>query len=164
MISRVTQTIERVAFALGMVAGWCLFILGAAMAYEVVMRYFLNKPGPYVYEMGIFATVIITYLAASYTERQAGHIKVDLIYSIVSDKVGSLLNAIGSFIALIYVVLLAWAGCRETIRMYAEQWVSDTMVRTPLAPIAFVVCVGLLVFISIIIIRLISFIKSTLKT
>ena len=98
-----------------------LFILTVAISfYEVLMRYVFNAPTIWVHETASFLGGCLFVFGGIYAMSINKHVRVVLIYDMVSDKTRRWLNVFHHIMGLIFSGLLSWAA----YQMVQDSWFS----------------------------------------
>ncbi|OLO09337.1 hypothetical protein BTW08_02200 [Salinicola sp. MH3R3-1] len=95
---------------LGEAASWIYFLIGIAVAYEVVSRYFFSNPTAWVEEMSRVGMVWATFLLLAPCLNQRQMIAITLLRNSVSGRVG---------LALDFLQLLALLGVGALVGWFA---------------------------------------------
>lgn len=92
---------------LAIAASSLVFIMVAAISYEVVARYFFDAPTVWALELSTLLLGPYFLLAGPYLLHTAGHVNVDILYSKLSPRVAAMTDSgIYAVIALISCVLI----------------------------------------------------------
>ncbi len=83
MVERTRVRSTTSALAISRVGMFFVAVIVAIMFYEVVMRYFFERPTLWVNEMSLWIGGFIYLLAALYVLQQRGHIRITMLYDIV---------------------------------------------------------------------------------
>jgi len=78
-------------------------ILAFVVAFEVVARYFLNRPTIWAYDLSLFLFGYIAALGGAYAQQKRAHINVDILYLSVSPRTRSLFNLFSFTLAFFFV-------------------------------------------------------------
>jgi TRAP-type C4-dicarboxylate transport system permease small subunit len=106
--------------ATGVVAAATIFIIAVITSYEVLMRYFLNRPTVWVTETSGYLLIVATVFGAVYTLYWRGHINIVLLYRRFPPRVQAILAVATSVLALLFVAALVWQGWEMTIEAYQK--------------------------------------------
>lgn len=92
---------------LAILASLLVFIMVAAISYEVVARYFFDAPTVWALELSTLLLGPYFMLAGPYILHTAGHVNVDILYGKLSPRIAALVDAgIYPAIGLICCVLI----------------------------------------------------------
>jgi TRAP-type mannitol/chloroaromatic compound transport system permease small subunit len=79
-------TIDRFNAALGKAFGWYILILTFGTSYEVFMRYVLNNPTIWAYDLSYNMYGALFIMAGAYTLGRDGHVRGDFIYRLLPPR------------------------------------------------------------------------------
>jgi TRAP-type mannitol/chloroaromatic compound transport system permease small subunit len=66
--------------AFGKVFSWCIVIMTLGISYEVFVRYLMNNPTAWAYDVGYMLYGTLFMMAGAYTLSRDGHVRGDFIY------------------------------------------------------------------------------------
>jgi TRAP-type mannitol/chloroaromatic compound transport system permease small subunit len=96
---------------IGVMVSWLTSLMVLVVCYDVFTRYLLKKSSVAVQELEWHLFAVIFLLGASYTLKHDKHVRVDVIYSRLSERKKALINLIGSIIFLIpFALLVIWTS------------------------------------------------------
>jgi TRAP-type mannitol/chloroaromatic compound transport system permease small subunit len=78
--------IDRFNAALGKAFGWYILILTFGTSYEVFVRYVLNNPTIWAYDLSYNMYGALFIMAGAYTLGRNGHVRGDFIYRLLSPR------------------------------------------------------------------------------
>jgi len=110
MLEAVIKKIDWFIEKQGEISSYLIYPLVLIVIYEVIMRYAFNAPTIWGFEATAFAYGLHYMLGLSYTENQAGHVKVDIITSRLSDKAQAVLGIITYLVIFMPVYFLMAVG------------------------------------------------------
>jgi len=89
--------------------------------YEVIARYIFNSPTNWAHE-GMFLMFGMQYmLAAGYTERERGHVYVDIVHKLFPDRIKALVDVFTSFLFFVFTVAIlatGWIFLKDALRVW----------------------------------------------
>ncbi len=132
MLNRVRTVVERCNYALGMVSGIGVLVMGIILTYEVVVRYVFNAPTIWVQETSTYLYMWTMLAAASYTLQTRKHVHVDLLIDRLPARPKALLEAATSAVGMLFCAIVsvqAYEMIAATVRFGK---VSATPLRVPL--------------------------------
>jgi TRAP-type C4-dicarboxylate transport system permease small subunit len=101
-----------------------LAILVAAMAlavvFEVIMRYFFNRPTSWAVDFTEYAMVYLTFFGAAWLVRERSHIKVDMLTSQLKPRTQLMLELVLSIFAAATLAVLVWKGVEHVWEAYVN--------------------------------------------
>lgn len=118
--SSLADQIDRCNTAIGRAAAWlCLFIVLMQFAI-VVMRYLMGFGSIWLHESVLYAHAALFLLAAAWTLREGGHVRVDIFYSTASPRTKALVDLCGALFLLIpFAVAIAFFALPYVARSWA---------------------------------------------
>ena len=125
-----------------LIAGILLLFLMVSVTVEVAFRYFLGRPTSWVMEICGYILLFIPFLVAAWVLRRDGHVRMDLVLSIMSPKARSFVNAITSFISALICFVLTWYGVKVTIYFSKLGYKTPTVLMLPKSMIIAIIFVG----------------------
>ncbi len=79
----IIHSIESLNIWIGRAFGWCILILTFSVSYEVFVRYVLNAPTVWVFDMMVQMYGALFLMAGPYALAQDTHVRADVIYRLV---------------------------------------------------------------------------------
>lgn len=142
VLRKIARIFEHTNNVLAFIAGVIIIFVMAAVTYEVVMRYFLNRPTLWVVEVSGYSLLFITFLGAAWVLGKGGHVKIDLLINRLKPRSQARLSIITSVMAAIICLVIAWYSGRVTWISFQTDYLSPTELRFPLFIILFIIPVG----------------------
>lgn len=119
ILLRLEQGFNKFANIIGNLSAVLLLLLLANVFYDVIMRYLFNDVsiGMQELEWHLYATVFL--LGISYTLKENGHVRVDVIYDRLSPKKRAVIDILGTLVFLLpFCLLIAYYGIGFTKDAY----------------------------------------------
>ena len=112
-------TIDRFSTAVGKSFAWYIIILTFAEAYEVFVRYVLDDPTTWAYDVSYNMYGALFFIAGAYTLARNGHVRGDVVYRLLKPRVQAGIDLV-LFLTFFFpgVIALAYAGWEYA----AESW------------------------------------------
>ena len=105
------HSIEGLSLWVGRAFGWCILILTLSVSYEVFVRYVLNSPTVWAFDMMIQMYGALFLMCGAYALAQDTHVRADVIYRLFPVKVQASLDFVLYFLFFFPGILaLAWYG------------------------------------------------------
>ena len=79
-MKRVILGIDQLSKTVGHCFSWCIVILAVGTCYEVFVRYALNNPTSWAFDMSYIMYAGVFYMAGAYTLSRGGHVRADMFY------------------------------------------------------------------------------------
>jgi len=80
MMNKLIYGIDQLSRMVGHAFAWCIIILTFGTTYEVFMRYVLNNPTSWAFDMSYLMYGALFFMAGAYTLSRNGHVRGDFIY------------------------------------------------------------------------------------
>ncbi|MCL6282566.1 TRAP transporter small permease [Ruegeria sp. 2012CJ41-6] len=155
LLSRLDQRLYRLEGVLALLSGLAVFSLMLLAVVSVGGRNLFNQPLPGYVDWIEQAMPLIAFMGISYTQRDGGHIRMDMIVGKLRGRTLYLVEFITTFAILILMALLVWGSWAHFDRSFdfgAPLWSRDSSMDIALpiwpakllAPVAFgVLCLRL---------------------
>jgi TRAP-type mannitol/chloroaromatic compound transport system permease small subunit len=79
----IIHSIESMNIWIGRAFGWCILILTLSVTYEVFVRYVLNSPTVWAFDMMVQMYGALFLMAGPYALAQDSHVRADVIYRLI---------------------------------------------------------------------------------
>ena len=86
MIQRFIYMVDQLNKTVGHAFAWCIIILTFGTCYEVFVRYVLNAPTSWAFDMSYLLYGAVFYMAGAYTLSRGGHVRADMFYRLWSQR------------------------------------------------------------------------------
>lgn len=121
MIQRLIYTIDQLSKTVGHAFAWCIIILTFGTCYEVFVRYVLDDPTSWAFDMSYLMYGAIFFMTGAYTLSRGGHVRADMFYRVWPERVQAgveLLLYVVFFFPGILALVVAGSGYGfESIRL-----------------------------------------------
>lgn len=116
----IAARIDRLNAAIGRAAAWlALAVVGLEFAL-VVMRYVFDAGSVWLSEAVIYAHAALFLLAAAWTLREDGHVRVDIFYAQARPRTKALVDLAGAVLLLLpFTLALLWLALPYALRSWA---------------------------------------------
>lgn len=120
-IARIIRWFEALASWPGMAAAWLVIPLTLFTDYDVFSRYILDSPTIWAFELGYMAMGAHFLLGSAYTQRERGHIRIDLLYRRLGPRVQALIDLLGYVLLLLpFLCWISWHLLIYALQSYAS--------------------------------------------
>ncbi len=127
------HAIEQLSIWVGRAFGWCILILTLSVAYEVFVRYVLNAPTVWVFDMMVQMYGALFVMAGPYALAQDTHVRADVIYRFLSARgqaqVDLLLYLVFFFPGMFALVWFGWEIAMDSWRYKEVSWNSPARIQ-----------------------------------
>ena len=114
------KTLERIEDFMAYLGGILLLVMVLSICYEIVLRYFFNRPTLWAVGVVEYILFCITFLATAWVLRRDGHIRIDLGMSFFTERGRLRLNIITSCMGLVSSAVMAWCGSKTTYDLFSR--------------------------------------------
>lgn len=80
ILNRFIYAVDQLSKSVGHAFAWCILILVFGTSYEVFMRYVLNAPTSWAFDMSYILYGALLYMSGAYTLSRDGHVRGDVFY------------------------------------------------------------------------------------
>jgi TRAP-type mannitol/chloroaromatic compound transport system permease small subunit len=116
----VADTIDRFNTAIGRAVAWLALVVVLLQFALVVARYLFGLGSIWATEAVIYAHATLFLLAAAWTLRAGGHVRVDIFYAEASPRTKAMIDLIGAVLLLLpFALMLVWLSWPYAARSWA---------------------------------------------
>ncbi|SOE16454.1 TRAP-type mannitol/chloroaromatic compound transport system permease small subunit [Hoeflea halophila] len=116
---RFVHAVEGLSLWVGRAFGWCILILTLSVSYEVFVRYVLNAPTVWAFDMMIQMYGALLLMCGAYALAQDTHVRADVVYRLFPVRVQATLDFVLYFLFFFPGILaLVWFG----YEIAADSW------------------------------------------
>jgi TRAP-type mannitol/chloroaromatic compound transport system permease small subunit len=117
--SRIADGIDRLTGAVGRAVAWCTLFVVLTQFVVVVLRYALGIGSIWLSESIVYGHAALFMLAAAWTLRENGHVRVDVFYADASPRRKALVDLVGALLLLIpFALTLGWLSLPYVARSW----------------------------------------------
>ncbi|MSP98489.1 MAG: TRAP transporter small permease subunit [Betaproteobacteria bacterium] len=108
-MNAIVRAIERITGSVGIMASFAIVPLVLATCYEVFVRYVMQAPTVWAYEIGYILTGSHFLLGMAYTLQSGAHIRIDIFSGKFSARTQALIDLVGYTVTLPLMLWLTYA-------------------------------------------------------
>ena len=112
--------------------------------YEVVLRYFLNRPTQWSLEYLENMMVFVTFLGLAWVLKKGGHVTMDLVLKQFPVRVQVAMHFFNFLVCAAASFLVMWYGGKVVWRQFVEGQCFATVLETPMWPLFAPIPIGFL--------------------
>jgi TRAP-type mannitol/chloroaromatic compound transport system permease small subunit len=86
MLQKFLLTIDRFSMAVGHAFAWCILILTLGTSYEVFMRYLLNNPTSWAFDMSYILYGGLFIMSGAYALSRNAHVRGDILFRLLRPR------------------------------------------------------------------------------
>jgi TRAP-type mannitol/chloroaromatic compound transport system permease small subunit len=98
MLQTFLISIDRFSMAVGHAFAWCILILTLGTSYEVFMRYVLNDPTSWAFDMSYILYGALFIMAGAYALSRDAHVRGDVLFRLLRPRVQATIELVLYFI------------------------------------------------------------------
>ncbi len=144
MIQRIVYTIDQLSKTVGHAFSWCALILVLGTCYEVFIRYVLNDPTSWAFDLSYLMYGAVFFMAGAYTLSRGGHVRADMFYRRWSDRaqavVELVLYVVFFFPGILALCIAGWHYGVESMRIHEVS--VNSPVGIPIWPMKMMIPIG----------------------
>lgn len=125
-------TVRSVNQALAYVSALLILLCSLVLVYEVVTRYILNISNDWVIELSIFMLIAATFLAAAHTQRERGHVGIEILDEIMSKRASQIRLLFGDILSMLFCGLVAYLSAVYCHEAWDQGWATSSTWGPPL--------------------------------
>ncbi|MCK5825847.1 MAG: TRAP transporter small permease subunit [Desulfuromusa sp.] len=110
MLLKTERILDRFSDIVGWIAGVLMLVMLVNVFYDAIMRYFFRSGSIAMQEMEWHLFSVVFLLGMSYTLKEEGHVRVDILYDNFKPKLKAIINIAGTFLFLIPLAILIING------------------------------------------------------
>ncbi len=157
MIDRIIRFIDRLSEWSGKITSYSLLAMIAILSIEVLMRYVFNSPTIWAHELTMYLFAATVMLGGAYALLNDGHVKMDIIYTRLSDRKKAILDIVTFLFFVIFIGALLWKGSDIACKSIKVMEKSDSAWSPYIWPSRLIVAIGALL---LLLQGLVNFIKN----
>jgi len=127
------HTIEGLSQWVGRAFGWCILILTLSVSYEVFVRYVLNSPTVWAFDMMVQMYGALFLMAGPYALAQDAHVRGDVVYRLFSvrwqARVDFVLYILFFFPGMMALFWYGWEIAADSWRYKEVSWNSPARIQ-----------------------------------
>lgn len=132
-VDRLIYTIEGLSLWIGRAFGWCIMILTLSVSYEVFVRYVMNSPTVWAFDMMIQMYGALFLMAGPYALAQDSHVRGDVLYRLFPVKwqarVDFMLYILFFFPGILALFWFGWEIAADSWRYKEVSWNSPARIQ-----------------------------------
>lgn len=105
---------DRVCNGCRQAAAWMMLAMAMIIAYEVLVRYFFNRPTIWVSDFTDYIMLYSTFFVGAWLSKHDGHIRLTVVYEHLSPRSQKVSDMINAFIGAIVCGFVIWCGGEDT--------------------------------------------------
>ncbi len=132
-MTKIVHAIEGLSLWVGRAFGWCILILTLSVSYEVFMRYVMNAPTVWAFDMMVQMYGALFLMAGPYALAQDSHVRGDVFYRLFSvrwqARVDFTLYLLFFFPGMLALFWYGWEIASDSWRYKEVSWNSPARIQ-----------------------------------
>jgi TRAP-type mannitol/chloroaromatic compound transport system permease small subunit len=132
-LTKFIYSIEGLSIWVGRAFGWCILILTFSVSYEVFVRYALNAPTVWAFDMMVQMYGALFLMAGPYALAQDSHVRGDVIYRLFSvrwqARIDFTLYLLFFFPGMLALFWYGWEIASDSWRYKEVSWNSPARIQ-----------------------------------
>ena len=120
-MQRLIYAIDQLNKTIGHAFAWCIIVVTFGTCYEVFVRYVLDDPTSWAFDLSYLMYGGVFYMAGAYTLSRAGHVRADMFYRLWPERnqamVELVLYILFFFPGILALVVAGWGYGTESLRL-----------------------------------------------
>ena len=113
--------------AAALLAGLAVLAITGLITFDVLMRFFFDRPQLFVDEVASFLQVFVVFAGLAYTFRLGGHVRVDLVTSLLPRPIRAWLRVVTLALGVVFLAVVMWVTGQSVLGAYRYGRVSAVM-------------------------------------
>ncbi|MPZ56535.1 MAG: TRAP transporter small permease subunit [Rhizobiales bacterium] len=119
-LDQIADRIDRLTGAVGRAVAWLALTLVLVQFAVVILRYVLGIGSIWLQETVLYGHAVLFMLAAAWTLRDDGHVRIDILYGDATTRTKALVDLFGALLLLLpFMAVLAWYAWPYVTRSWA---------------------------------------------
>jgi TRAP-type mannitol/chloroaromatic compound transport system permease small subunit len=127
------HAIESFNIWIGRAFGWCILILTLSVSYEVFVRYVLNSPTVWAFDMMVQMYGALFLMAGPYALAQDSHVRADVVYRLLpvrwQARIDFVLYLLFFFPGMLALFWFGWEIAADSWRYKEVSWNSPARIQ-----------------------------------
>ncbi|MEQ8708298.1 MAG: TRAP transporter small permease subunit [Rhodospirillales bacterium] len=132
-MTRFIHAVESLNIWIGRAFGWCILILTLSVAYEVFVRYVLNAPTVWAFDMMVQMYGALFLMAGPYALAQDSHVRADVVYRLLptrwQGRIDFVLYFLFFFPGMLALFWYGWEIAADSWRYKEVSWNSPARIQ-----------------------------------
>ncbi|MGV6848587.1 MAG: TRAP transporter small permease subunit [Marinibacterium sp.] len=132
-MEKIIHSIEGLSVWVGKAFGWCILILTLSVSYEVFVRYVLNAPTVWAFDMMVQMYGALFLMAGPYALAQDSHVRGDVLYRLFpvrwQARIDFVLYILFFFPGMMALFWYGWEIASDSWRYQEVSWNSPARIQ-----------------------------------
>jgi len=137
--TKANNLFDRILDITAFLGGALLVFLILSVCWEVILRYFFNRPTSWVVETAGYIVLWIPFLVSAWVLRKGSHIRMDMLIAELSPRVRMVIDTVTFSVAAVICFIITWYGVKVVVDLYQTHFITQTFLRLLKWPIIAVI-------------------------
>lgn len=132
-VTSIIHSIESLNIWIGRAFGWCILILTLSVTYEVFVRYVLNSPTVWAFDMMVQMYGALFLMAGPYALAQDAHVRADVVHRLLpvqwQARIDFILFIFFFFPGMLALFWFGWEIASDSWRYQEVSWNSPARIQ-----------------------------------
>jgi len=132
-MKQIIYMIESLNIWIGRAFGWCILILTLSVSYEVFVRYVLNAPTVWAFDMMVQMYGALFLMSGPYALAQDAHVRADVVYRLIpirwQARIDLVLYILFFFPGMLALFWYGWEIAADSWRYKEVSWNSPARIQ-----------------------------------
>ena len=142
LLKRIASAIDQLSRITGLLMAVLMPAMVLVLFIEVFSRYVFRHPTSWAQETSIFMFAAIGLIGGADTMRKKAHISVDLFYSLLSNRMKSVVDLVAAIVVLFFLSLVIYYGSAATLDAFEHALKRPMEPQLPLGPFLALIPLG----------------------
>lgn len=144
LVTIITAIFDRILDLLAILAGVLIVFTMFSVGIDVLMRYLLNRPVLWAFDVTEISLLWITFLGTAWLLRRDGHVSMDILLVYLKPRASALIGFVTSILIAMICFILFWYGTQVTWEQFQLGILQSNVIENPTAIEFVVIPVGFL--------------------
>lgn len=126
------SAVTRVVLAIGNVASYLFLVIVAISAYEVLMRYALDRPTVWVHELSVALAATCFVIGGPYVHATRRHITISFVYEKLPPAIQGWARLLCSLLTMLFLTFLTYAATVQGWQAVQQGEMTGTALNWPI--------------------------------
>ena len=122
----VSKTVKGINSLMAYVSAMLIVACTLVLVYEVLTRYLFKISNDWVIELSIFMLISATFLAAAQTQRERGHVGIEVLDEVMSSKWNRWRYLLGDVLSMLFCAFVAYQSWLYWHEAWEGGWESSS--------------------------------------
>ncbi|MDB4444524.1 TRAP transporter small permease [bacterium] len=123
--------LDRLLDCLFVLAGVLLVVATFSVCWGIFSRYVLSRPLGWLVEVNEYILLCIAFLVSAWVLRQEGHVKMDVVLSLLNPRMQLVVNIVTSIVSAVVCLIFTWFSLKVTWELFQKKTLTPTVLEVP---------------------------------